>query len=309
MTLALTLFQALADSTRLRIFALLRVMPLSVGELAQVLGQSQPRVSRHAKILEQSGLVHKRKEGNWVFLTLGEDHLVAPVFAALAQWNGAPDPEAQADSIRLEAIRLARASAAQAYFETHAAQWDAIRSLHSTEKTVERAILKLVGDTPCHMLVDIGTGTGRMIELLGSRANTIMGCDRSPAMLRVARSKLEQAGLAHHALDLRQSDLCAIPLPTGVADLAVMHQVLHYVPQPAAALAEAARILSKNGRLLVVDFAPHTHEELREHHAHAWLGFSDTQMHKWLHTAGLRCAQMVELKGKLTVRLWLGVRD
>ena len=156
------------------------------------------------------------------------------------------------------------------------------------------------------MVVDIGTGTGRMIELLAGHAQTVIGCDRSPAMLRVARSKLEQAGL--EGVELRQSDLCAIPLPTGTADLAVMHQVLHYVPQPAAALAEAARILRKNGRLLVVDFAPHEHEELREHHAHTWLGFSDQQIHKWFQAAGLQCTPILDLKDKLTVPLWLGLR-
>lgn len=314
MSLTLLLFQALADPTRLRILALLRVMELSVGELAQVLGQSQPRVSRHVKILVQSGLVHRRKEGNWVFLTLGEDYLVSPVFAAMQQWDagpdgagqGQPDAEALADIARLEAVKAVRAAAADVYFETHAAEWDAIRALHVADDAVEKAIRQILGSEPCGTLVDIGTGTGHMIRVLGAQAGTVIGYDRSPAMLRVARIRLAEAGLP--GVDLRQGDMYSLPLPAESADLAVMNQVLHYAQQPASAIAEAGRILAKGGRLLVVDFAPHDRDDLRERDAHVWLGFSDQQIKKWFQAAGLSCVEVMQLKGRLTVRLWLGCR-
>ncbi|MCH4093178.1 MAG: metalloregulator ArsR/SmtB family transcription factor [Acetobacter peroxydans] len=300
----LAIFQALADQTRLRILALLRDMELSVGELAQVLGQSQPGVSRHVKILVQAGLVTRRKEGNWVFLALANPEKTAPLYAMIEQWPA--DPELAADAHRLGSVRAARTAEAEEYFEAHAAQWDAIRSLHVAEQDVENAIRRLIGPQTVTHLVDIGTGTGRMLELLAPQAETMAGFDRSPAMLRVARAKLTSAGLERATL--RQGDLYALPLPAGTADLAIMHQVLHAVQHPATAIAEAARILCPGGRLLIVDFAPHARETLRDAHAHVHPGFSDTQIRGWFHDAGLACAQTVRLEGPLTVRLWMGRR-
>ncbi|GAN91277.1 transcriptional regulator ArsR/methyltransferase [Gluconobacter frateurii M-2] len=303
---ALTIFQALADMTRLRILALLREMELSIGEVAQVLGQSQPRVSRHVKILADAALIERRKEGSWVFLTLGAPEVLEPVFMALDRWTAREPAEIRADRIRLQAIRDVRALAAEDWFETHAAEWDALRSLHVSEQEVEAAILQTLSAFPIGRLVDIGTGTGRMMELLGRGARTVIGFDRSPAMLRLARTKLAEAGLEH--ADLRQGDFQALPLPEGWADVAVMHQVLHYAQHPAAVIAEAARILDANGRLLVVDFASHNREELRTRDAHVRLGFTDAQMATWFRAAGLIPAEPVALEGELTVKLWLGQR-
>ncbi|GBQ87400.1 SAM-dependent methyltransferase [Gluconacetobacter johannae DSM 13595] len=302
----LLIFQALADPTRLRILALLRSMELSVGEIAQVLGQSQPRVSRHVKILVNAGLAERRKEGSWVFLTLGPAQDLAPVFAAIDQWTRGDGPDADADIARLKAVRAVRASAAEEYFETHAAEWDAIRSLHVAEGDVEAAIERVLAPEPIGRLVDIGTGTGRMMELLGRKAECAIGFDRSPAMLRLARTKLAQAGLDR--AELRQGDIYALPLPAGSADVAIMHQVLHYAQHPAAAIAEAARLLDAGGRLLIVDFAAHDREDLRDRDAHVRLGFTDGQMAAWFKAAGLSCARPTHLDGELTVKLWLGRR-
>src|SRR4051812_33817662 len=150
MAIALDIFRALADPTRLRIVALLRAMELSVGELAQVLGQSQPRVSRHVKILCDAGIAERRKEGSWVFLGLGEEARVAPLFGAIDRWNGQErgDPGAVADVARLAAVRADRAAAAERYFAAHAEEWDAIRSLHVAESEVEAAILRALGGEP-----------------------------------------------------------------------------------------------------------------------------------------------------------------
>lgn len=303
---ALTIFQALADPTRLRILAILREMELSVGEVAQVLGQSQPRISRHVKILVDAGLAERRKEGSWVFLTLGPEDDVAPAFAAMDRWAGRDSPDIRADRIRLQAVRDVRAVAAEDWFETHAAEWDAIRSLHVAEHDVEAAILRVLADRPFRRLVDIGTGTGRMLELLGAGAESAVGFDRSPSMLRLARTKL---ATYPDCAELRQGDLYSLPLPEKSADLAVMHQVLHYAQHPAAAIVEAARILDDGGRLLVVDFASHGREELRTRDAHLRLGFGDAQMAAWFRSAGLVPSEPVALDGELTVKLWLASRS
>jgi DNA-binding transcriptional ArsR family regulator/precorrin-6B methylase 2 len=304
MTAALDIFRALADPTRLRILALLRSMELSVGELAQVLGQSQPRVSRHVKILVDAGLAERRKEGSWVFVAQGRPEVVAPIAAALDAWSGeGPDHWAVADAARLAAVRADRASAAAEWFEAHAEEWDAIRSLHVADSEVEAAMARVLGTAPLGMLLDIGTGTGRMLELFGPQAQHAMGIDRSSEMLRLARAKL--SGLAH--AELRQADLYSLPLPDDAADAAILHHVLHYAQQPAAAIAEAARVLGDGGRLLIVDFAAHEREELRSREGHVRLGFSDEQILGWFDAAGLVPVQTETLEGgELTVKLWLG---
>jgi ArsR family transcriptional regulator len=300
-------FQALADPTRLRIVALLRLMELSVGELAQVLGQSQPRVSRHLKILADAGVLERRKEGSWVFLTLAEADRVEPLFVLIDEWaDTGTQASFAADANRTESIRAERAEAANRYFAGHAEVWDQIRSLHVAESEVERAIDKALGRRPLGRLVDIGTGTGRMIELFGPRAAHAIGIDRSSEMLRLARVKLESAGIQS---SLRQGDMYALPLPNESADNVIIHQVLHYAHSPAAAIAEAARVLADRGTLLVVDFAAHEREELRERDAHIRLGFEDEVMAGWFAAAGLEVDQIQHLKGgELTVTLWRGVK-
>jgi ArsR family transcriptional regulator len=300
-------FQALADPTRLRIVALLRLMELSVGELAQVLGQSQPRVSRHLKILADAGVLERRKEGSWVFLTLAEPERVEPLFALIDDWADAATQRLfSADAARTESVRFERAEAANRYFASHADVWDQIRSLHVAESEVERAIERTLGDRPLGRLIDIGTGTGRMIELFGPRAAQAIGIDRSSDMLRLARVKLEAAGI--HS-SLRQGDMYALPLADQSADSVIIHQVLHYAHSPAAAIAEAARVLAPGGTLLVIDFAAHEREELRERDAHIRLGFEDEVMTGWFGSAGLEidCIEHLE-GGELTVTLWRGVK-
>jgi ArsR family transcriptional regulator len=305
-TQALETFRALADSSRLRILRLLRSMELSVGELALVLGQSQPRVSRHVKILCDAGLTERRKEGSWVFVALGTPRLVEPVLAAIDAWeDDAPDREGATDAARLAAVRADRASSALQWFEAHAGEWDAIRSLHIAESDVEIAMERLLGDAPLGRLIDIGTGTGRMIELFAPRARTALGIDRSSEMLRIARAKIGERGLAN--TELRQADLYSLPLGDGAADVAIVHHVLHYAQQPGAAIVEAARVLAPDGRLLIADFAPHDREDLRAQDAHTRLGFSDAQIRGWFDVAGLDVERTETLEGgELTVKIWLG---
>ena len=301
------LFQSLADPSRVRILALLRTMELSVGELAHVLGQSQPRVSRHVKILGDAGLLDRHKEGSWVFLALTGDPRSQAVFLLLDQWLDPTSREVlAADAVRLAAVRADRAEAAARYFSVQAQVWDSIRSLHVAESAVEQAIQKALGDRPVGRLLDVGTGTGRMIELLGPAAAQAIGIDKSSEMLRLARVKLEAAGIPS---SLRQADMYALPLAEGSADSVVVHQVLHYAQNPAAAVAEAARVLRPGGRLLVVDFAAHEREDLRTKDAHLRLGFSDEAMAGWFGAAGLEPDKTEHLAGgELTVTLWRGVK-
>jgi ubiquinone/menaquinone biosynthesis C-methylase UbiE len=301
----LDMFRALADPTRLRIVALLRTMELSVGELAQVLAQSQPRVSRHVKILCDAGIAERRKEGSWVFLVPGPAERTAPLFDAMDRWADADGMGhwAIADAARLTAVRADRTAAAERYFAHHAEEWDAIRALHVSDGAVEQAMARALSDEPVGRLADIGTGTGRMLELFAPAAATAIGIDRSPEMLRVARGKLAAAGL--DTCELRLGDIMKLPLADASADTVILHQVLHYIPAPEAAIAEVARVLAPRGRLLVVDFAPHQIEELRSQDAHARLGFSDEQLGGWCASAGLDASLVAELSGApLTVKLW-----
>jgi ArsR family transcriptional regulator len=274
-----------------------------------VLGQSQPRVSRHVKILIDAGLAERRKEGSWVFLSLGAPERVAPLFDLLDSWRelDGEDRSAVADAARLAAVRADRAAAAERYFASHAKDWDELRSLHIAESEVEAAVARALGERPIGRLVDIGTGTGRMLELFGGGAKSALGVDRSPEMLRLARVKLAQAGLS--GAELRQGDMYSLPLPSSAADTVIIHQVLHYAQQPADAVAEAARLLGPGGRLLVVDFAPHEREELRTRDAHARLGFADEAVIGWMAAAGLDARVVEHLEGgELTVTLWEGER-
>lgn len=290
---------------------LLRAMELSVGELAQVLGQSQPRVSRHVKILIDAGLAERRKEGSWVFLSLGPRPRTEPLFQLVDRWADLDggNPWVAADAARLAAVRADRAAAATRYFAGHAREWDALRSLHVAESEVEAAIGRALGvegeGAAIGRLVDIGTGTGRMIELFGPKAAHALGVDRSPEMLRLARAKLAEAGL--DGAELRQGDMYALPLPSDCADTVIIHQVLHYAQNPAAAVAEAARLLGPGGRLLIVDFAPHEREDLRSTDAHVRLGFPDEAILKHFEEAGLQGRVVEHLEGgELTVTIWLG---
>lgn len=306
----LPVFRALADPTRVRILLLVRACELSVGELAAVLGQSQPRVSRHIKILADAGLLNRAKEGAWVFVRLGSDCISGPILAAIAALESCAG---DADLARLAEVRAERAAAADAWFAGRAASWDAERSLHVADADVEAAIETALaggGDAGLGVLLDVGTGTGRMIELLGPRATRALGIDRSPEMLRLARGKIESAGLAR--AEVRHGDMYALPAPDQAIDTVVLHQVLHYAVDPAAVLSEAARVLAPGGRLLIIDFAAHDRDELRSVHAHVRLGFADEQVIGWLSAAGLAARTVTHLPspgpGALTVTLWLGER-
>jgi ArsR family transcriptional regulator len=295
----LSALRAVAEPTRLRLMAVCARGELTVSDLVQVLGQSQPRVSRHLKLLCEAGLLDRFREGNWVFYRLAG----TPLARLLAGLVPEDDATTALDAERLAAIKRARAEAASAYFRANAARWDEIRSLHVDEREVEAALLRLLPDHGVRDLLDIGTGTGRMLELFGAKVQHAVGVDLSREMLAVARVNLERAGLRNGSV--RQADMYQLPFPGGSFDAVVVHQVLHYAERPGAVIAEAARVLRPGGHLLVIDFLPHELEQLRSEHAHRRLGFADAEVGAWFDAAGIAADVPVHLPGApLTVAIW-----
>ena len=302
--------KAAGEDTRLRVLVLLAEAELTVSDLTQILRQSQPRISRHLKLLAEAGLVERFREGAWAFFRLAERGATAELARALVARLDPSDPIALRDRERLSAVRSARAAAAQDYFRAHAAQWDRIRKLHVADEAVEGAISDALAERPFRSLLDLGTGTGRMLELFGPRVERGLGVDLSLDMLLLARARIERAGLRH--CSVRQGDIYDLAVPAGSFDVVLIHQVLHFLDDGGRAIREAARVLAPSGRLLVVDFAPHDLEFLREEHAHRRLGFAAETVAQWMSAAGLDVAMHKSLPpepgsdGKIAVSLWLG---
>lgn len=304
---AVEVLRAAGEPTRLRVLSLLAGEELSVMELSRILDQSQPRVSRHLKLMADAGLIDRFPDGARVFYRLTADaairRLIDTVLDLLA------DDPGERDHQRLQEVRTERAAEAAAYFERVAPRWDRMRSLYVCESAVEAAIEKAAGPGPFQRVVDLGTGSGRMLTLLGKRAKMSVGLDLSQNMLNIARSNVAQAGL--DKVELRHGDIFATRLPSETADLVIVHQVLHYLTDPAAAVAEAARLVAPGGKLLIVDFAPHELEHLREEHQHRRLGFSDADIGGWVKGAGLVASAPIALPPDtdgLTVTIWTAAR-
>jgi len=301
--------KAAGEPTRLRILALLATSDLTVKDLTAILGQSQPRISRHLKLLVEAGLVRRFPEGAWAYYRLGDGGATTRLAGFLVDRIAGADPVVSRDRARREAVKRAHAEAAAAYFAENAATWDRLRTLHVSEAAVEQAMRTAVGQKSFDALLDIGTGTGRVLELFHDLYRRGVGVDASQPMLAVARANLEQSGLSR--AQVRHGDAYALDMPAGSFDLVTIHQVLHFLDEPARVVQEAARALRPSGRLLIVDFAPHDVEFLRADHAHRRLGFSHREVAAWIATAGLELVSVTDLPpapgsdGKLTVTLWL----
>ena len=299
--------RAAGEPTRLRLLALCAHGELTVSELTQILGQSQPRVSRHLKLLCEAGLLDRFREGTWAFYRLAEHGGCGHLARTLIDLIPDQDATLSRDLERLEAVKQARAEAAAAYFRANAAGWSRIRSLYVAETNVEAALLDLLGKSEINDFLDVGTGTGRILEIFAQQVRRGIGIDMSREMLAIARANLEQAQLRH--CQVRLGDMYHLPLGPESVDVVTFHQVLHFADDPAAAIAEAARVLRIGGKLAVVDFQPHELEYLRREHAHRRLGFSDQEVAGWYAGSGLRASATRHLAGDpLTVSIWLAER-
>ncbi|WP_137180210.1 metalloregulator ArsR/SmtB family transcription factor [Roseomonas sp. AR75] len=300
----LTQLRAAAEPTRLRLLALCARHPLCVTDLCAVLGQSQPRLSRHLKLLTDAGLLERVPEGSNAYFQM-------PAGADLARMILARLPE---DDLRLAAdrrvaARLAaeRARTASEAFRRDGMDWDEMRALGLPAAAIEQALLDALPPR-LGALLDIGTGTGRLLELAAPRAGRVLGVDMSRDMLALARARLAERGLADRAA-VRQADMYRLPFADAAFDAVAMQMVLHYAEDPAAALAEAARVLRPGGVLLIADLAPHDQAALLEKQAHRWPGFDDAQLAGWLGAAGCSLAQATSIAGPLTVRIWPAERQ
>lgn len=305
---ALGALKAAGEETRLRIVALLARGELTVKDLTGILGQSQPRISRHLKLLVEAGLVERNPEGSWVYYRLADAGAQARFAETLLDLVAPGDPLFLRDAEHLDGIKREQADRAAEYFAAAAGDWDSIRALHVADDAVEAAILEAVGERPFEAMLDLGTGTGRILELLAPRCHRAVGLDASKDMLAVARANLGRAGATN--AQIRHGDIRNLPFPRNAFDLVTIHQVLHYLDDPERAIREAARVLRPGGRLLVVDFAPHELEFLREEHAHRRLGIGRRAMEQWITAADLAPVEVRDLAGggktaRLTVTLWL----
>ena len=307
-----SLLRAAGEPTRLRLLILLSQSDLTVSDLTEILGQSQPRISRHLKLLSEAGLLERYQEGAWAYFRLTDQGIGSGIVNSVIRQVNPEDPQTIRDNDRLSAVRERLAERAAEYFSLNAKQWDKIRSLHVDEEKVEAAMLDMVGNDSFESMLDLGTGTGRILELFSHLYQKGTGIDASRDMLSLARSRLDSASLSR--VQTRQGDLYILPTQANTFDLVTIHQVLHFLDDPSGAVREAAKAVAAGGRLLIVDFAPHSLEFLQSEHAHRWLGFSDKQIGSWLNTSGLKLLEARHLEpetssrqrgDQLTVSLWL----
>ncbi|SFV30366.1 ArsR family transcriptional regulator [Devosia crocina] len=301
------ILKAAGESTRLRLLALLSDGDHSVKDLTEILDQSQPRVSRHLKLLADAGLVQRHAEGAWAYYGLAPSGHGAELARWLVERIDNDEPGRRRDRARQAAAFAAQQAQAAAYFAQVAESWDLLKTLHVPEEAVEAALLEGISGRSIDLLVDLGTGTGRMLELLAPAYKRAIGVDSSREMLSVARSRLSAAGLSQ--AQVRLGDIADLDITIGPADMVVIHQVLHYFDDPGRMLAQARRLLKAGGEILIVDFAPHDLEFLRTEHAHRRLGLSREQMNGWAEATGLEVLSVKDFpsktrEGGLTVCLW-----
>lgn len=300
--------KAVGEETRLRILALFRSGELTVTELVTILRQSQPRVSRHLRLLCEAGLLERYREGTWIFYRLAEGGPEGDIARAIMKYIPFSAQILQHDGERLNEIKEEREGKARRYFRENAVDWDRIRSLHIPEREVEKILLEVTSDMKIDDFLDVGTGTGRILEIFADRIGRGTGIDLSREMLAIARVNLEKADL--HNCQVRQGDMYDLALESGSMDLILIHQVLHFADDPSAALRETSRLLRMNGRVIIVDFAPHALEYLRDNHAHRHLGFKDEDVMNWLENVGLKSNPVIHLAGEaLDMSIWVASKN
>ena len=308
----LNALRAAGETTRLRLLAILSRNELTVSELTRILGQSQPRISRHLKLLCEAHLLDRYQEGSWVLYRVADTGPAAHIVQQLLQLFPGDDMELERDQQRLQRVKDEHTQTASVYFEKNAKGWDEMRKLYVAEEDVEKAMLAAVADVDIESLLDLGTGTGRILEVFSPHIQRGLGIDLSREMLAIARAKLESGDITH--CKVRHGDIHDPPLEDASVDVITIHHVLHFLDDPAIVVDQAARKLKPGGRLLIVDFSPHQFEFLRDEHAHRRLGFSNEEVNSWLLRAGAesRATHHLTTTGqdkdqeRLVVSLWVG---
>lgn len=304
----LTGLRAAGEPTRLRLLALCAHGELSVSELVSIVGQSQPRVSRHLKLLVEAQLLERFREGTQVFFRLAERGDSAYLARTLVDLIPTDDPEINRDLVRLEVVRQRRAAVAEDYFQRVAPEWDEIRALHVPERELEGRLVDLVSEQPSASYLDIGTGTGRVLSLLAGKVDRGIGVDLSREMLNVARTNLEKQRLRN--VHVRHADMYNLPFDDGEFDLVTLHLVLHYARDPAGTIGEVARVLQPGGRLFIIDFAEHQQQQLCEQYRHVHAGFSNQFIAQASKENGLRFHDEYRFDGgPLTTVIWVVIKE
>lgn len=305
--------KAVAEPTRLRIVVALESCELTVSEICAVLGQTQPRVSRHLKLLTDAGLLRRHTEGTNAYYGLQSQPDGQDLLAAISPMVDHNTPVLQRDQVRLDAVRSERGDRAAEYFAQVAPEWDQLREMHAPTAEVEEAMLEAVSEPFVDSLLDLGTGTGRILELFSPRTRRGLGVDLSRQMLGVARARLDDHGLSH--CSVRQGDIHDLDIGENSHDVVVLHHVLHFLSDPESALEVSSRVLAPGGTLLIVDFASHQLERLRTDHAHSRLGFGESEITGWCDALGLDDVRVQHIAPPpnsgaeaLTVTLWTATK-
>lgn len=290
------ILKAIGEDTRIRILALLSHGEMTAGELSNVLCQSQPRVSRHIKLLYEAGVIDKRSEGSWVFVKLKSDKSIANLIDIILNMVPNSDFTIERDYTRLLEIKAQREEKAKLYFEEIAGEWEDLRKLHQPEE-VENCLFSMVKSNEFDFHLDLGSGVGRLLEVFADKCEKSEGIDSSRGMLNIARTKFDEKGLK--SINVRMGDILSLPYSDSSVDLLTIHQVLHYLEDPFACIKEAARVLSEDGIILLADFAPHNYENLRTQYGHRRLGFDEAEINNWCKQLNLEIIQYQEILSKL----------
>ena len=302
--------KTVAETTRLRILFLLTKGDLTVSDLTEILEQSQPRVSRHLRLLTTARLIERHQEGAWAYFSLSSCTLRQEILQTILHNIDGHDHAIERDKERLGEVKRRRSLAAAAYFSKNAQEWDQLRLLHAPDNRVEQTMLELVGTTPFQSMLDIGTGTGSLLKLFAPLYTRGIGIDINRDMLAVARVNLDKAGILN--AQVRLGAVAALPVEKETFNLVTIYQVLHFLSDPEIAISEARRVMRPGARLVIVDYAPHDLEFLAEQYAHVRMGFSDAQIEFWLTKTGLTLEKTLSFQPQqngntkgLTLKLWL----
>lgn len=276
--------RAIAEHTRLRILLLCAHGELTVGDLSEILEQSQPRVSRHLKLMHEAGVLERHQEGQSVWFRAVTAGPLASLVRETVDQVSHDDEHHKHDLARLRLVTDTWEVQAQSYFRKHYARWDEVRRGLIDEATVDAALRDRFAETEAETLLDVGTGTGHVLRLLGPEITEGVGIDVSRDMLLAARAAIHNEGLPH--CQVRQGDMRKLPFENGSFDALSLHLVLHYAEHPNDVISECGRVTAPGGWIFLVDFGPHERRDFTRQHGHRWPGFADDSVRQWLAGAG-----------------------